>query len=179
MSWATYCAGTTDEEGVREQDKTRLEEQGWQGVIVERIERMSNKNRVMGGKEREREYKVFLIRLLQLLIQLHLSANKLGHGLKLWHRIINSQPDRGHGCMPNNNKTHSTWGTKATTWPAHWHSIQNVLISNMMRDKNEVSRWIPKSNCIIHSDAKSPSKQSEQSFCSDSGGQHWKTNAKC
>lgn len=50
MSRATYCTETRDEVGVREQDKTKRGKQGWQGVIVERNERMRNKNRVMGEK---------------------------------------------------------------------------------------------------------------------------------
>ncbi len=56
MSWATYCMETRDEEGVREQDKTRLVEPGWQGVTVERIERLRNKNRVMQKKRENVSY---------------------------------------------------------------------------------------------------------------------------
>ncbi len=69
-------------------------------------------------------------------------------------------PDRRHGYMPNNNKTHSTWETKADTRPAHWCTIQYILFRNMMRDENEVPRWIHKSNCIINSDPKFHRKHS-------------------
>lgn len=168
MSWATYCMETRDEEGVREQDKTRLEEQGWQGVIVERIERMRNKNRVMRKKRENVSY---------------FSSdfyNYLFNSIFLWTNWVTGW---------NFGPELSTQTARPEIWlyaqqqqntldlrNKSRHTIQYVLIRNMMRDENEVPRLIHKSNWLHNKYWSQISRKAllEKCFCSNSGGQHWK-----